>query len=85
MYFCSEDFFMIKQAFEHIVRTVVDKPESVVIEEQQEDSKVKITIKVDEQDIGKIIGKEGRTIKALRVLAASVADKGRSISIDIVK
>ncbi|MCL5875461.1 MAG: KH domain-containing protein [Candidatus Dependentiae bacterium] len=76
---------MIKQAFEHIVKTVVDKPESVVIEEQQEDSKVKITIKVDEQDIGKIIGKEGRTIKALRVLAASIADKGRSVSIDIVK
>lgn len=85
MAFALRIFFMIKQAFEHIVKTVVDKPESVVIEEQQEDSKVKITIKVDEQDIGKIIGKEGRTIKALRVLAASIADKGRSVSIDIVK
>ncbi len=76
---------MIKRAFEHIVKTVVDKPESVVIEEFNEDSKVKITIKVDEQDIGKIIGKEGRTIKALRALAAAVGNKDRMISIDIIK
>jgi len=76
---------MIKRAFEYIVKTVVDKPESVVIEEINEDSRVKITIKVDEQDIGKIIGKEGRTIKALRALAAAIGNKDRLISIDIIK
>ena len=76
---------MIKQALEYVIKTIVDKPESVVINESLEDSKIKMIVKVDDQDIGKIIGKEGRTIKALRTLAAVISPKDQVITVDIAK
>lgn len=76
---------MIKSVFEYLVRSLVDKPDQVTIEEYAEDNKTKLTIKVDSQDIGKIIGKEGKTIKALRALAASLSTKTSIIVIDLLK
>lgn len=76
---------MVKEAFQYVIKTIVDKPESVVIDELHEDSKVKIIVKVDDQDMGKIIGKEGRTIKALRTLAAVMSHKDQVVTVDVAK
>lgn len=76
---------MIKPIFEYVVKSLVDKPESVVVEEFTDTNKTKITIKVDGQDVGKVIGKEGKTIKTLRALAASLSTKEKSILIDLLK
>ena len=76
---------MIKSFFECMVKSLVDKPEQVRIEETFDAQRTKITIQVDPQDIGKIIGKEGKTIKALRALGSALSSKENPINVDILK
>lgn len=64
---------------------MVDDASAVVINEVVEDSKIKITIAVAEKEVGKVIGKEGRTIKALRTIASCMHPRGQAITIDILK
>lgn len=75
---------MIKQLVESIVKTLVSKPEAVqIIETMQENGTAMIGIKVAEQDLGKVIGKNGKTIKALRALVYAVNPTEKDIVVDI--
>lgn len=74
-----------KELVEHIVKTLVDKPELVVITLAQADDKLTINVKVDNADLGRVIGKDGQTIRALRALALVVAPRGQEISVDVLK
>lgn len=56
----------MKDALNFIITSIVDKPESVKIEEKEEDEVINFIIEVDKDDIGKVIGKEGRIIRAIR-------------------
>lgn len=56
----------MKKALEYIVSSIVDHPEKVTIEEQEQDGIINFTIKVESSDMGKIIGKNGRIIRAIR-------------------
>lgn len=76
---------MIKNAIEFIIKSLVEHPDKVVVESTLANNKTRITIHVDSQDLGKIIGKEGRTIKAIRALAASLGTKENPISVDLQK
>lgn len=58
----------MKDILTFIVSGIVDKSESVEISEEENQGIVNLTIKVDPQDMGKIIGKEGKVIKAIRNL-----------------
>jgi predicted RNA-binding protein YlqC (UPF0109 family) len=53
---------------EKIVKGIVDYPQDVIVEEKDEDSKIVITVSTHSEDIGKVIGKEGRTVKAINYL-----------------
>jgi predicted RNA-binding protein YlqC (UPF0109 family) len=67
----------MKEFVEFIAKHLVDQPENVVVEEQEkEEGKIVFTLKVAEQDVGKIIGRSGKTAGALRVLLRAVAAKG---------
>ncbi len=56
----------MKDILEFIVKQIVDNPDSVVIEETDDNGFVTLTITVAKEDMGKIIGKEGKIIRAIR-------------------
>lgn len=76
---------MYKQLIEYVVKRLVDAPELVEIISNSTDSKESFEIKVGTQDIGKVIGKEGQTIRALRMLLAAVTPVGTEIEITVAK
>ncbi|MDY0028242.1 MAG: KH domain-containing protein [Candidatus Humimicrobiaceae bacterium] len=76
----------MKELLEYMVKELVDSPESVEITEEEEDDKTVIfKLKVAESDLGKVIGKKGRTANALRVvMRAASAKRGKSSIVKIM-
>ena len=67
----------MKEFVEFIVKQLVDKPDKVVVEETKTDENtIKFNIEVDKSDIGKVIGKHGNNINAIRTLLTAVGAKG---------
>lgn len=68
----------MKEFIEFIVKQLVDKPEKVMIEEASNDqNSFEIKIEVDKNDIGKVVGKQGKNVNALRTLLTAVAAKDK--------
>ena len=65
----------MREFLEYVAKQLVDNPDSVQISEEEKDNKVIFKIKVAQPDIGKIIGKQGRTAQSMRVLLSAVAAK----------
>jgi len=76
---------MLKEVLEHIVKKLVDQPELVTITSRHEEGKDILEIAVGEQDIGRVIGKNGQNIKAIRLLIASIAPEGKEITVQVLK
>ncbi len=76
----------MKELLEYMVKELVDNPDDVDIEEEEEDEKTIIfKLKVAEEDLGKVIGKKGRTANALRVvMRAASAKRGKSSIVKIL-
>jgi len=75
----------MKDFVEYIAKQLVDQPDLVVIEEEKRDDKLILRLKVAQPDIGKVIGKRGRTAFALRTLVAAVGKKmGKKVSLEVV-
>ncbi len=66
-----------------IVTRLVTKPEDVEVKQEVEDGKVKVSIKVNPEDMGRVIGKAGATIKSIRVIAKAAAIKSKD-KVDVV-
>ena len=77
----------MRDAVELIVRKLVREPESVDVREVERDrSTTVIEVRVAEGDVGKIIGRQGRTVKALRSLLHAAGQKqGRRYVLEIVE
>lgn len=56
----------MKKALEYIISSIVDNQDAVVVEENQENGTTNFVIHVAKEDVGKIIGKEGKVIRAIR-------------------
>ncbi len=66
----------MKEFIEFIAKHLVDNPDNVVIEEKSpEDNKVVLSLKVQADDVGKVIGKQGKTAQAMRTLLTAIAAK----------
>ena len=65
----------MKEFIEFIAKHLVDKPEAVSVEETEEDNKLKFKLFVDDPETGKVIGKSGKTAKAIRTLLTAIAAK----------
>lgn len=63
---------------EYVVKAVATNPETVEVTQTVDDLGVLITLKVNKEDMGKIIGKNGQTAKALRVLLRMMGAKNNS-------
>ncbi len=76
----------MKEFIEFIAKYLVDSPEDVVIEETiAEDKKINLTLRVKQEDVGKVIGKKGRTAIAMRTLLTAVAAKeGKRAMLEIL-
>ena len=65
----------MKEILETIILNMVDNKEAVVITETLEQRKANYVVKIAEEDMGRIIGKQGKTAKAIRMVMKSVAGK----------
>jgi predicted RNA-binding protein YlqC (UPF0109 family) len=75
----------MKEFVEYIAKQLVDQPELVTIEEVVENDKLLLKLRVAQPDIGKVIGKKGRTAFALRTLAAAVGKKqGKKVMLEVL-
>ncbi|MCX6160716.1 MAG: KH domain-containing protein [Ignavibacteriae bacterium] len=74
----------MKEFIEYIAKNLVDKPDKVSVEETSGDGVVKYRLFVDDTEIGKVIGKKGKTAKSIRTLLTAVSAKnGRKVFLDI--
>ena len=75
---------MIRTLVEEIVKSIVDNPSNVEITEKQlEDGRYMIAIKIAEVDLGKVIGRNGQTIKAIRAVVYAVNPHDKEVMVDI--
>jgi predicted RNA-binding protein YlqC (UPF0109 family) len=66
----------MKEFIEYIAKQLVDNPEGVRIDEKvDEDKRILLSLRVSQSDTGKVIGKQGRTAAAMRILLTAVAAK----------
>jgi hypothetical protein len=75
-----------KSVIEYLVKSLVKDPEAVVIESKEVSAgNVRYSLHVSPGDLGRVIGRQGRTAKAIRVVASAVAHReGLKTSVDIV-
>ncbi len=75
----------MKEILETIILNMVNNKEAVTITEEANEKSVTFKVSVAEEDFGKVIGKQGRTAKAIRVVMKSVAGKEhKSVSVDFI-
>lgn len=76
----------MKKALEFIITSIVDKKEEVKIEESEENDALNLTITVAPEDMGKVIGKNGKVIKAIRnVIKIPAIKQGRKIFVNLAE
>ena len=63
----------LKELIEYIVKALVDNPDAVEVQEIAGEKSIIYELKVGEGDLGKVIGKEGRTAKAVRTIITAAA------------
>lgn len=62
----------MRSFLEFAVKGLVDHPEEVEISERETAEAIEVTIKVSKEDLGKVIGKNGRVIKAIRTVVRNI-------------
>ncbi|MBA3369487.1 MAG: RNA-binding protein [Geodermatophilaceae bacterium] len=73
---------MLEEALEHLVRGIVDHPDDVQVDLVTNRRGRTLEVRVNPEDLGKVIGRAGRTAKALRQVMTSVG--GRGLRVDVV-
>lgn len=74
----------MKQVLYDIVTSIVNNPDKVNIAEKSDGDTVILNLMVDESDLGKVIGKQGRIAKAIRTVVKAVAiQKNKRVIVDI--
>ena len=76
----------MKEAVEKIVKALVGEPDQVEVTESADGKNVRIEVRVAEQDMGRVIGREGRTVKAIRsILFAAGQKQHKRFQLDLVE
>ncbi len=75
----------MKELLEFIAKSMVSEPDAVKVEETVQENAVILTLHVGENDMGKVIGKQGRIAKAIRtVVKAAASHENKKVTVDIV-
>ena len=76
----------MKSLVENIVKCIVDNKESVEVKQIEGERSIVLEVKVAQEDMGKVIGKEGRTIKAIRTVMGVAATKiGKKVMVELMQ
>ncbi len=76
----------MKKLVAHIAESLVDQPDQVTVSQTDSDDSVSIELSVAQDDLGKVIGKQGRTARAMRsLLAATAAREDKTSRLDILE
>jgi hypothetical protein len=67
---------------EHIVRSIVDQPDSVTVETSDEGDRTRLDVRVGDGDLGRVIGRRGRTAASIRTVTRAAAAKD-GVEVDI--
>lgn len=69
----------MKELVEYIVKQIVNKPDDVLVEEVNDNGSINLSLKVNQEDMGMVIGKAGQTIKSIRklLIAKAIVDNVR--------
>ena len=74
----------MRELVEVIAKNLVDNPDEVVVTEEGNGRNITIKLHVAQSDMGKVIGKQGRIAKAIRVVVKAAASKGdKKVIVDI--
>jgi predicted RNA-binding protein YlqC (UPF0109 family) len=78
---------MLKDLVDYLAKSLVDKPDRVSVTEVVKDSNTLLyELRVDKEDIGKVIGKKGRTAQSIRTLLAAAGNKiGKRVNLEIIE
>ncbi|MCD6292768.1 MAG: KH domain-containing protein [Deltaproteobacteria bacterium] len=77
---------MYKDLIEYLAKSLGDNPDEVEVREHAEDNSVQLELCVNQKDLGKVIGRQGKTARAMRtILGAAAAKEGRRASLEIVE
>lgn len=83
--YASSGRLTMKDLLETIVKALVDNPDEVTVREVQGEKSTILELKVNEDDVGKVIGKQGRIINALRTILRSAAVKdGKIVQLELL-
>ena len=75
----------MKELLTYIVQSLVDNPDKVSVTERKADGETIFEVRVADGDMGKVIGRQGRIVKEIRILMRAVAQRqGKKISVDIM-
>jgi predicted RNA-binding protein YlqC (UPF0109 family) len=74
----------VKEFLEYVARSLVDNPDGVRVDVEEEDDEVALILHVDQQDMGRVIGRDGRIANAIRSLLRVIATRdGRHVELEI--
>ena len=75
----------MRELLEFLAKSLVEDPDSIEVEELEEDGDLVLEVTAAEDDLGRLIGRGGRVANALRtVLRAAAAREGRRVIVDII-
>lgn len=76
----------MKEILETIIKSLVENPSMVQITEKVEEKQITLSVKVEEKDMGKVIGKQGRIAKSIRTIMKSIGGKEyRRINVEFIE
>jgi uncharacterized protein len=76
---------MFKELVEYVVKSLVDYPDEVSVNEVEGQSAIVLELHVAESDVGRVIGKGGRVINSIRAIVQVLAAKhGKRVSLEVV-
>lgn len=75
----------MKELLTYIVQNLVEKPDEVSVTEREANGETVFEVRVADGDMGKVIGRQGRIVKQIRILMRAVAQKkGKKVSVEIM-
>ena len=75
----------MKELLIYIIQSLVDNPDKVVVEEKETERETVFEVRVADGDMGKVIGRQGRIVRQIRVLMRAVGQRqGKKVSVEIL-
>jgi predicted RNA-binding protein YlqC (UPF0109 family) len=82
----SEPSGDLRLLLENIAKSLVDTPDEVIVEQIEEERETVLELEVAESDVGKVIGRQGRTVRALRTLLGAAGMKqNRRFAVEVLE